>query len=105
MGQSANPATIPAPLRPDPAGRIAVPVVTRVLQRAQRGLDLVPPPLIIERLLDGGCDEGAAAATPNPCIEVRDQRVIETYVQTHGHSVAHKRPTGGNRLIFLSSPW
>jgi len=86
---SADSATVSAPLRPDPGGGIAVPFVAPVLQRAQRNLDLVPPPLILKRLPDGGCDEGAAATAPNACIEVRNQFVLEAYVQSHGHSLAH----------------
>ena len=87
---SADPAAVSPPLRPDPTGRIAVPFMIRVPQGAQRDFDLIPPLLILKRLPDGRCDEGAPATAPNPSIESGDQFVLQAYVQAHGHSLAHK---------------
>jgi hypothetical protein len=44
----------------------------RVLKRAERSFDLVPPPLVLERLPNGRGDEGAPPATAYPRVESVD---------------------------------
>jgi hypothetical protein len=44
----------------------------RVLKQAESGFDLVPPPLVLERLPNGRGDESAPPATANPRVESVD---------------------------------
>jgi hypothetical protein len=40
---------------------------------------------------NGRRDEGAPLPAADPRIESVDQFIVQTYVQTHGHSLAHRR--------------
>src|ERR1019366_3301078 len=78
-----------------PSSRIAVPVVLGVGQRADSGFDVVPATLVVERSPNRRRDERAALTPTNPAVESMHDFVVETYVQTHGHKLAHTviRPT------------
>src|ERR1019366_2112988 len=72
-----------------PSSRIAVPVVLGVGQRADSGFDVVPATLVVERSPNRRRDERAALTPTNPAVESMHEFVVETYVQTHGHKLAH----------------
>ncbi len=78
-------------LVPDPAGRVAIPLVAGVLELTEGGLDLVPPTLVVEAPSDQLGDELAALPRPRSAVELGHQFVIQRYVQTHVFSLAHER--------------
>jgi hypothetical protein len=54
---------------------------------------------------NGRRDEGAPLPAANPRIESVDQFIVQTYVQTHGHSLAHRRGCRCvNRRISAETP-
>jgi hypothetical protein len=63
-----------------PGGRVGVPVVTAVLDRAERGLDELPPSLVLESLLARLCHERAAAARADAAVELMDELIAEADV-------------------------
>ncbi len=81
-------------LRRDPSSGIWIPLVLTVCKRADTGFDVLPAALIVERTTDGLADERAATASPNTLVELLDEVVIEPYVQSHGHRLAHKTFSG-----------
>jgi hypothetical protein len=60
--------------------------------RVECGLDVLPAALVVEGVADCLADEGTASAAANSSIEFSDEIVGKTYVQTHGHNVAHMSP-------------
>lgn len=66
----------------------------RAPERAECGFDLIPPLLVLEGLPNRCCDEGASLPAANPCIESVDQLILQTYVHTHGHNLAHRLANG-----------
>lgn len=62
------------------------------LQRTQRVFDVVPAALVVERTPHGGGDERTSPTLANAFIQIVHDLIIETYVQTHGHSLAHSFP-------------
>ena len=75
----------------NPPGDIVVPVVVRVGQSGQRGLDVFPPPFVVEPSPDEFGDEGAPPPGTGPSIQLGDQLVLERYVYTHVLRIAHSR--------------
>jgi hypothetical protein len=61
-----------------------------VRNRRERCLDVLPTALVVERTTERLGDVCAAPATADPAIELLDELVVEAYVQTHGHNLAHK---------------
>ncbi len=55
----------------------------------ERRLDQLPAARVIERVLNRAADEGAAATASDAAIELSDEILLERYVQTHGHRLAH----------------
>jgi hypothetical protein len=54
---------------------------------------------------NGRRDEGAPLPAANPRIESVDQFIVQTYVQTDGHSLAHRRGCRCvNRRISAETP-
>ena len=103
-----------ASLRPDPGGRIDVPLVAAVLDGTERRLDLGPAALVLQGALDGPCDEGAAMPATGASVQLGDQVVVEADVQTHGPRLTHDRPAlrripragpGPALLIALAALW
>jgi len=78
-------------LRRDPGSGIWIPLVLTVCERADTGFDVLPAPLVVERATEGLGDEGAATTPSDALIELRDEIVIQAYVQTHGHNLAHSK--------------
>jgi hypothetical protein len=83
-------------LRRDPSGGIWIPLVLTVCERANTGFDVFPAALVVERAADGLADECAATSPPDAPVELLDDVVIEAYVQSHGHRLAH-RSLGGDK--------
>ena len=80
----------PLSLTPDPVRRICVPLVARIGNRAERGFDVVPTPLVLQRSPDHLCDERAAPSRACPPVELGYQIIIERYVQSHVLMIAHR---------------
>jgi len=73
----------------DPTGRIRVPLVLLIGEGAQPSLDVFAPLRIVECSAQRVCDERAASPSAHAAVELLHQLVIEAYVQTHGHKLAH----------------
>jgi len=58
-------------------------------ERTNRSFDVRPATLIVERPLDRGRDEHAALAFTDPGVQSVHDLVVQAYVQTHGHMLAH----------------
>ncbi len=63
--------------------------MTSVFDRAERLLECVRSLEIAEGLTDRPFDELAALTGANPFVEFLHHAVIDAYVQSHGHSIAH----------------
>jgi len=95
-GWLADTSWVAATLGPDPAGGIGVPLVPAVGKRPEAGLDVFPSPLVVERAAQGLADEHAATPPADTLVELLDEAVIDAYVQSHGHKLAHNLdPLGG----------
>ena len=57
-----------------------------VRDRAERGLDQLPAPLVVERGFDGPRDERASPARADAPVELFDELVAQRYVQSHAHN-------------------
>jgi hypothetical protein len=77
---SAHPPRIPSPLFANPRRRIAIPVVSFVVDRPDRGEDVVPAALIIKGAPEYASNEGAAPSLPDPLVQFRHQLIVEAYV-------------------------
>lgn len=84
-----DPLTVAVSLRSDPLSRVGVPLVAAVLDPTQDSFDLIPPAVVLERSAHRLRDERAPTASAHPAIEACDQLVVEVYVQTHSHKLAH----------------
>jgi hypothetical protein len=80
---------VSAPLVVNPPGGIRVPIMTFVRDRAERRLEQLPAVIIVQRTLDCTGDVRAAAARAYPPVKFPRDVVAESYVQTHGHMLAH----------------
>jgi hypothetical protein len=49
-------------------------------ERGDRRLNVLPAPLILERVAQRLSDEGAALAASHPPIKLRDELLVEAYV-------------------------
>ena len=85
-----DPATLGSPLFSDPRRRIFVPLMSTV-DRSGRGADEVGAPPFLERPTDRRPYEFAAAAVAGDAVDLRHQVVIQLYVHTHTHKIAHER--------------
>ena len=65
--------------------------MTRIGDLTKRRFDVVPTTLIIEATANEFCDETTPLAGADTLIQLRDQPVIECYVQTHVCRLAHAR--------------
>jgi hypothetical protein len=86
---SADTARVAEALRPDPGGWICIPLVALIGDDPQPSFDVFPAPRIVECPAQGFGDECAATAPTDALVELLDDVVIETYVQTHGHRLTH----------------
>lgn len=77
------------PLRSYPGGRIGVPLVLAPGERSEARFDVIPAALVVERPANRRRDECASSPAPNTTVELTHQIVVQRYVQTHGHSLAH----------------
>jgi hypothetical protein len=64
---------------------------------AHGSFDVLPATLIVERAPNRGSDEHAALTPAHPAVESTNYLVVQTYVQTHGHSIAHTHQGHGGR--------
>jgi hypothetical protein len=78
-----------------PPSRVAVPVMLGVGERAYDVLDDLPATLVVKRALNRRGDERAALTPTHAAVESTHDLIVQTYVQTHGHTLAHVviRPT------------
>src|SRR6266571_17310 len=81
----------------DPCGGIVVPLVPLVRHGSERRLDLVPPALVVQGPSNRFRDTGAPAPPAHPLVKLGDQCLVQAYVHTHGHNVAHTLPLQPNR--------
>jgi len=77
---SAHPAGIRMPLGVNPLRRVFIPVVPLVLDRPDRGEDLVPSPLIVKGAPEHARDEGAAPALSDSAVQFGHELIFEAYV-------------------------
>jgi hypothetical protein len=73
--------------------------MARVGDRAERSLQRFGPFLLVEGLPDGAFDEAAAIAGTDALVELSHELIIDAYVQSHGHRIAHT--TGHARYQLL----
>jgi hypothetical protein len=97
-------------LRPDPAGGVAVPLVLASGEGPEAGFDVFPAALVLERAAHGLGDERAALPPPDAPVEACHDVVVEAYVQSHGHKLAHSGsgvPGYGTRIVvdILKEGW
>jgi hypothetical protein len=72
--------------------------MTLVANRPEGRLDQFPAALVVESRLDRLRDEGTAAAWADAAVELFDQVVSKSNVQSHAHKLAHT-PT-----VLLAQP-
>lgn len=72
-----------------PRRGIHIPVVPEVGDRPDRGLDVIPALLILQRATDRVGNECAPFALPDPLIHGLYELRIKAYVHTHTHKLAH----------------
>jgi hypothetical protein len=60
-------------------------------QRADSAFDVFPTTLVIEGAPHRRLDERAALPLTDPTVERTHDVVVQAYVQTHGHTLAHSR--------------
>src|SRR5665213_3111275 len=58
-------------------------------ERAYGVLDVLPATLVVERAPNRRGDEHAALTPTHPAVESAHDLIVQTYVQTHGHTLAH----------------
>jgi hypothetical protein len=68
-------------------------------ERSHGILDVLPAPLVVKRAPNRRGDERAALTPTHPAVESSHELVVQTYVQTHGHTLAHKRQSTYVRQI------
>ena len=73
----------------------------RIGDSPQSRLDIVPPLFVLEAATNQLGDKGTALSGPDPSVEVSDQFILQSYVQSHGPSIAHSR--SGVRQALLHS--
>jgi hypothetical protein len=83
-------ALVGAPLLAHPLAGVLVPLVTAFGDRAERGLEQPPAVIIVQGALDRLRDVRASAASADTAVELADELVVERYVHSHGHTLAHK---------------
>jgi hypothetical protein len=83
-------ALVGAPLLAHPLAGVLVPPVTAFGDRAERGLEQPPAVIVVQSALDRLRNVGASAASADPAVELADERVVERYVHSHGHTLAHR---------------
>ena len=59
----------------NPAGRIVVPQVARILDRTDRGFKLVPTPLVVEGATNEADQEWAPLPSPEAGVQLGDEFV------------------------------
>lgn len=82
---SADPPRVGVALRQHPGGRVGVPGVRLVVDRADRLLDQRPALLVLQRKPRGALDEPAATARPDTGVQPLDELVIEVHVNSQDH--------------------
>lgn len=89
-------ATLVGPLSADPFTGIVIPLVALVGDGAERCLDIVPPPLVVEAAANQLRDERAAAPAARPLIELGNELVVDGDVQSHVPKIAHWNPSAAS---------
>jgi hypothetical protein len=82
-------ALVSTPLLANPAAGILVPLVAAVGNGAERRLEQFPATIVVQRLLDRTRDIRATATSADATVELADESILEGYVHTHGHTLAH----------------
>jgi hypothetical protein len=78
--RSAHPALVSSPLGANPGGRILIPFVPLVIDRADRGEDVIPPTLLVERAPQHPRDERTSAPLSDPLVQLGHEIILEAYV-------------------------
>ena len=76
-------------LSTDPAGWVCVPLMFLIGESAKSSFDVLAAARIVECSTQRVRDEGAATPTADTLVELRDEVVLKTYVQSHGHTLTH----------------
>lgn len=99
---SADATGVAVSLRLYPARGVAVPLVLASRESAEPGFDVLPAALVLERVADGLGDVRTAMPPPHASIKPLHELVIEAYVQTHDHRLAHRigSPIWHGRVSF-----
>jgi len=108
-GHSADAAGVCAPLRANPCRGVGVPLMNGLRQRADGSHEGLPSLLIIECASYRLCDEAAATARADSCVEAPHVVLPQRYVHAHGHNLAHwvassECHVGGRRVYSPSAP-
>ncbi len=90
MQSLADATRIACALRCNPGCGVRIPLVGCRCEGSQASLDVFPAALVLERATDGVGDERTAMPRSDALIELPDQIIIQTYVYTHGHTIAHR---------------
>ena len=91
-------ASIGTPLVANPRRGIGVPLVSGVSDLSERGHDVVPSALILQRTTDRLRDESAPLTAADPAVKLSDKSLVQTNVHTHAHRFAHKlKDSSGDR--------
>lgn len=86
---SADARCVAASLRTHPASWVLVPFVGDLGERPKTRFDLIPTLRVLQRTAHRLRDERAAPSSADSLVESAHEIVIERYVQTHGHTLAH----------------
>lgn len=74
-----------------PGCGIVIPVMILICDGAGGGFDVAPTELLTNCALDGRTHECAATSGPTQLIDLSDKVILEFYVHSHVHILAHTR--------------
>jgi hypothetical protein len=89
--QLPDPTPVSTPLIANPSAGILIPLVTAIRDRAERGVDRLPPLVVVQRAFDRPRNVGATAAGADAAVELANEIVAKSYVYSHGHNLTHSR--------------
>ena len=79
---------ITASLPSNPLCGVVVPIMAAVRELRQGGFNVVPAPLVLKTAPAHFADQGASTAGTGALVEFGNQRIWQSYVYSHGPSVA-----------------
>ncbi len=84
----ADPVLFGSPLLSHPSRGIFVPFV-RATYRSRSGANEFAAPAFLKRASYRGADESGAAAVTGVVVDLSDQFIVQFYVYSHTHKIAH----------------